>query len=65
MSGHGGNPEKFESGRRFEVSFHNTLLVHPGTKTAVSLHGESYTEVHIFIPGLSCKRVYVYVYRPS
>ena len=51
MFGHGGNPGKFESYRRFEVDFHNTstLLVHPGTKTAACLHGESYTEIRIFI----------------
>ena len=44
MSGHGGNPGKFESCRTFKVSFHNTYLVHPGTKTTACLHGESYTE---------------------
>ena len=51
MSGHGGRPGKFETCRRFEGSFHNTFLVHPGAKTAACLHGESYTEVRIFIPG--------------
>ena len=40
MSGHGGNPGKFEPCRRFEAAFHNTFLVHPGTKTAACLHGE-------------------------
>ena len=33
-AGHGGNPGKFEPCRRFEVGFHNTFLVHPGTKIA-------------------------------
>ena len=50
MSGHagyGGNPGKFEPCQRFEVGFHNTFLVHPGTKTAARLHGELYTEVRI------------------
>ena len=51
MSGHGGNPGKFEPCRRFEAGFHNTFLVHPGTKTAACLHGESYNEVRIFIAG--------------
>ena len=51
MSGHGGNPGKFEPCGRFKVGFHNTFLVHPGTKTAACLHGESYTEVRIFISG--------------
>ena len=48
---HGGNPGKFEPCRKFEVGFHDTFLVHPGTKTAARLHGESYTEVRIFISG--------------
>ena len=38
MSGHGGNPGKFEPCRRFEAGFHNTLIAHPGTKTAAYLH---------------------------
>ena len=62
MSGHGGSPGKFEPCRRFEVGFHNTFLVHPGTKTAACLHGESYNEIRILIPGSSCKRMCVYVY---
>ena len=61
MSGHGGNPGKFEPCRRFEVGYHNTFLVHPGTKTAACLHGELYTEVRIFIPGSSCTRMCVRV----
>ena len=64
MSCHGENPGKFEPCRRFEVGFHNSFL-HPGTKTDACLHEESYTEVRIFIPGSSCKRMYVYVYGPS
>ena len=51
MFGHGGNPGKFESCRKFEVGSHNTDLVHPGMKTAACLHGESYTEIRILIPG--------------
>ena len=50
MSGHGETPGRFEPCRRLEVGYHNTLLVHPGTKTAACLLGESYTEVRIFIP---------------
>ena len=46
MFGHGGN-----HCRRFEVGFDDTFLVHPGTKTAACLHGESYTEIRIFNPG--------------
>ena len=59
MSGHGGNPGKFEPCRRFEAGFHNTFLVYPGTKTAGCLHGELCNEVRIFIPGSSRKRTCV------
>ena len=45
------NPGKFEPCRRFEVSFHSTFLVQPGTNTAACLQGESYTEIRIFIQG--------------
>ena len=51
MSGHGGNPGKFEPCRRFAVGFHKSVLVQPGTKTAACLHGESCTEVRMFILG--------------
>ena len=51
MSGHGGNPGKFEPCRRFQVVFHNAFLIHLETKTTACLHGESYTEVRIFIQG--------------
>ena len=63
-AGHSGNPGQFEPCRRFEVGFHNTctFLVHPGTTTAARLHGESYTEVRIFIPGQLST---MYVYGPS
>ena len=65
MSGHGGNPGKFEPCRKLEVGFQNIFLVRPGPKTAACLHGESYNEVRIFIPGSSCNRMYAYVYEPS
>ena len=53
MSGHGGNPGKFEPCRRFEVGFHNTrtstgtFLVHPaGLARDEAVHRSSCTQFH-------------------